>query len=44
MAPSAKFSALEVAYNVGNSRTKSIPQFNAISARDHLSINEVLPR
>ena len=44
MAPSAKFSALEVAYQTGSSITKSTPFNRAISVLDHLSIKEVEPR
>ena len=43
IAPSAKFSALEVAYIVGNSITKSAPCAIAILALVHLSIIEVFP-
>ena len=44
MLPSAKFSALEVEYRVGSSKTKSIPFSSAHFALFHLSIKEVLPR
>ena len=43
IAPSAKFSALEIEYNKGSSMTKSIPFFIAISVLVHLSTKEVEP-
>ena len=41
--PDAKFSALDILYNVGNSITKFTPHFNAISAFFHLFITDVFP-
>ena len=43
IAPSAKFSALEIEYTVGSSKTKSIPLFRAISVFTHLLTIDVLP-
>lgn len=42
-APSAKFSALDIEYNVGSSITKSIPFLIAISVFSHLFISETDP-
>ena len=44
IAPSAKFSALEIEYKTGSSITKSTPPRRAISVLAHLSTIDTSPR